>query len=60
MDPLKVDKIRQRVWHSISYDTAVQAGDGLTQANLQQFIAHTFMPTDVQLTRLANYLGVRI
>ena len=35
-------------------------GDGLTQANLQQFIAFRFTPSDAQLTRLANYLGVKL
>jgi hypothetical protein len=60
MDPLKVDKIRQRIWHSISHETALQAGDGLTQAEIQQFIAHAHLPTDIQLTRLANYLGVKL
>jgi len=52
MPTLQVDKIRRRVWHSISPCTA----DGLTQAQLQQFIAGT--PSDIQLTRLARYLGV--
>jgi len=58
MPTLQVDKIRRRVWHSISPCTAAQAGDGLTQAQLQQFIAGTFLPSDIQLTRLARYLGV--
>jgi hypothetical protein len=54
MPTLQVDKIRRRVWHSISPCTAA----GLTQAQLQQFIAGTFLPSDIQLTRLARYLGV--
>ena len=46
--------------HSISQTTADQAGDLLTQANLQQYIAGTFLPTDAQLKRLAAYLGVKL
>ena len=60
MTYLQVDAIRKRVWHSISQTTADQAGDSLTQANLQQYIAGTFLPTDAQLKRLAAYLGVKL
>jgi hypothetical protein len=60
MDPLLVDRIRQRCWHSISPQTAAQAGDGMTMADIQQFIAGTFLPSPAQLTRLANYLGVKL
>ena len=60
MTYLEIEKIRSRTWHAISYDTARQGGDGLTQAQLQNFIAHAFMPTDIQLRRLANYYGIKV
>ena len=53
MTYLQIDEIRKRVWHSISFQTAAQAGDGMTQADIQSFIAGTFTPSDVQLTWLA-------
>ena len=31
----------------------------MTVADIQQFIAYAFMPSDVQLIRLANCLGVK-
>jgi hypothetical protein len=60
MSSLTINVIRNRVWHSISPYTAAQAGDGLTQAQLQQFIAGTFLPSDIQLTRLANYFQIKV
>jgi hypothetical protein len=60
MDYLLVDKIRKRVWHSISQETANQAGEGMQQRDLQSFIAFQFLPSEIQLTRLANYLGVKL
>ena len=58
MSPLTINKIRNRVWHSISPQVANQAN--LTIQNLQQFIAGTFMPSDLQLQQLANCLGVKL
>ena len=60
MSPLQVDAIRRRVWHSISPHTAAMAGDAMTQADLQQFIAHTFLPSDAQLRGLANYFQIKV
>ena len=60
MTAIQVDAIRRRCWHSISPTTAAMAGDGMTQADIQQFIAGTFLPSPAQLTRLANYLGVKL
>lgn len=60
MSYLQTEKIRRRVFHSLSYDTALQAGDGCTLANLQQFLCKNFTLTPVQLTRLAHYLGVQL
>ena len=58
MDPLLVNKIRNRCWHSISPDAARAAGEGMTVADIKQFIAFRFLSTPSQLQRLACYLGV--
>lgn len=60
MSYLQVNAIRDRVWHSISPTTAAMAGEGCRVADLQAFIARTFMPSDSQLRALANYLGVKL
>ena len=65
MTSIQVDKIRSRVWHSISPQTAAQAGpdssgNWMKMQHLQRFISFTFMPSDEQLTRLACYLGVKL
>ena len=59
MSSLQVDAICRRIRHSISPTTAMVAGDGMTLRDIQSFIAYTFTPSDAQLTRLANYLGVK-
>lgn len=60
MSYLTINKIRQRTFHSLSPYTAQQAGGGMTVANLQQFCACAFMPSDAQLVRLANYYGIKV
>jgi len=59
MTSIQVNAIRRRVEHSLSPATASAASDGMTVANLQQFVAGNFLPSEVQLTRLVNYLGVK-
>jgi len=60
MTSKQINAIRRRIEHSISPATAAQAGDGMTVDNIKQFICFYFLPSDIQLTRLANYLGVKI
>jgi hypothetical protein len=46
--------IRSRTLHFLSYETAVSAG--LRLEDLQQIVAGTFQPTDLQWRRLANHM----
>ena len=47
-------KIRDRAWHSISPETAAAAGMSL--AELQQFAAGAYTPSDEQIRTLARLL----
>jgi hypothetical protein len=48
--------VRKRLWHSLSPTTAAAAG--LTVGELQQIIAHAFVPTDAQVKALAAHLNI--
>jgi hypothetical protein len=50
------EQVRRRTWAYITPEVAGCAG--LTMANLQQFIAHKFAPTAVQLKALARRMSV--
>ncbi|UQD70492.1 hypothetical protein JEY40_31715 [Bradyrhizobium japonicum] len=49
--------MRDRAWHFIDADIAASAG--LTLAQLQQFVAGSFTPTQEQLEQLARRIGVQ-
>lgn len=50
-------KVRRRLYLSISPTTAAVAG--CRQEDIQQFIAHQVVFSEVQLVALARYLGVK-
>jgi hypothetical protein len=56
MDSIKIKAIRHLVWHCLSPHTAEFAG--MTLAQLQQFAAGAFTPSEAQLNSLARYLRI--
>jgi hypothetical protein len=57
MTPEEIKELRKRAHHFVSYDISRFAD--MSQHEMQQFIAGTFLPTDDQLVRLANRLQMR-
>lgn len=56
MTYLQINALRNRTAHYLSYEVAISSGmTGL--ADLEQFVAGNFHPTEDQLVRLANRTG---
>jgi hypothetical protein len=53
---ISIKEVRKRAWHFLDPDTAGSAG--MTLAQLQQFVAGTFHPSQEQLRRLARRMSV--
>lgn len=57
MTAIQIRALRNRAFHYLSYEVALSAGmTGLAQ--LTQFVAGTYHPSDDQLTRLATRIGM--
>ena len=53
----KAEAVKNRIWHSLSPETAAAAG--LSLAELQQVIAGTVTLSEQQIHALARHFGIR-
>jgi hypothetical protein len=53
----KAEAVKNRIWHSLSPETAAAAG--LSLAELQQVIAGTVTLSEQQINELARHFGIR-
>lgn len=53
----KAEAVKNRIWHSLSPETAAAAG--LSLAELQQVIAGTVTLSEQQINALARHFGIR-